>query len=71
MRLLSLFLIGCFPELNTDKANTFVDNPDHDYDDDGEFDATDCDDGNFDIKLPIIIVVMIWIVNKGVCLVCV
>jgi len=48
-----LFLVGCFPEFAVDKANTFVDNLGHDYDQDGEFDETDCDDGNPDITLPI------------------
>ena len=40
-------LVGCFPEFNEEKANTFVENPSDDYDNDSfTEDVGDCNDLN-------------------------
>ena len=50
MTILSIVLLAaCFPDFNAQTAETFVENPIHDYDGDGLIDAEDCDDGNPDI----------------------
>ncbi len=47
------YLLGCFPNISDDRTNSFVDNPDHDYDGDRLLDNIDCDDSNPDIMRPI------------------
>ncbi|MEC7986150.1 MAG: MopE-related protein [Myxococcota bacterium] len=49
----ALFLLACFPEYPADLAQTFHENPNHDYDGDGYTDSEgDCDDRDPNISSP-------------------
>ena len=51
--MIALTFIACFPEIRDGEEERFVDNPRHDFDDDGLLDAEDCNDSNDEVNLPI------------------